>query len=55
MTSQFAAVMAKLATIGHNPSTLIDCSEVIPAATPPSSKPATYVLSLSHSKSRVLM
>ncbi|KZS88754.1 peroxidase [Sistotremastrum niveocremeum HHB9708] len=42
MTTQFATVMAKLATIGHNPSDLIDCSEVVPAATPPSGKPATF-------------
>ncbi|KZT38834.1 peroxidase [Sistotremastrum suecicum HHB10207 ss-3] len=49
MTSQFAAVMAKLAVIGHNPADLIDCSEVIPAATPPAGKPATFPAGTSRS------
>ena len=33
--------MAKLAVVGQNVDELIDCSEVIPQATPPLSKPAT--------------
>ena len=30
MVSKFEAVMSRLAVVGHNPNTLIDCSEVIP-------------------------
>ena len=31
MVAKFEAVMAKMAVLGHNPNTLIDCSEVIPS------------------------
>ena len=30
MVTKFEAVMRKLATLGHNPLALTDCSEVIP-------------------------
>ena len=30
MVTKFEAVMRKLATLGHNPAALTDCSEVIP-------------------------
>ena len=30
MMSNFKSAMAKLAVVGHNPSALIDCSDVIP-------------------------
>ncbi|KAK7688317.1 Manganese peroxidase 3 [Cerrena zonata] len=30
MVTKFEAVMSKLAVLGHNPRTLVDCSEVIP-------------------------
>ncbi|THH05588.1 hypothetical protein EW145_g4686 [Phellinidium pouzarii] len=42
MMSNFKSAMAKLAVVGHNPDDLIDCSDVIPAATPPVAKPATF-------------
>ena len=41
MMFNFQKAMAKLATIGHNPNRLIDCSEVIPQAVPPVRKPTT--------------
>lgn len=31
MVSAFEAVMAKLATLGQDPTTLVDCSDVIPS------------------------
>ena len=34
MAAAFKAAMAKLAVIGHDPSTMIDCSEVIPVPNP---------------------
>jgi hypothetical protein len=43
MTSMFAASMKKLAIVGHNRANLIDCSEVLPPAAPPITKPPTYV------------
>ena len=30
MVSKFEKAMAKLAVVGHNPLSLVDCSEVIP-------------------------
>ncbi|KAI5118589.1 hypothetical protein M0805_008679 [Coniferiporia weirii] len=42
MMNNFQSAMAKLAVVGHNPNELIDCSDVIPAATPPVAKPATF-------------
>ncbi|PAV18394.1 manganese peroxidase 2 [Pyrrhoderma noxium] len=42
MMSNFQSAMAKLAVVGQNVDELIDCSEVIPQATPPLSKPATF-------------
>ena len=36
MMSNFKSAMAKLAVVGHNPNTLVDCSEVIPV--PPAAK-----------------
>ena len=30
MVTKFEQAMMKLAVVGHNPNTLIDCSEVIP-------------------------
>ena len=41
MMSNFKSAMAKMAVIGHDPRNLIDCSDVIPQATPPLRKPAT--------------
>ena len=41
MMSNFAAAMSKLAILGHNREDLVDCSEVVPQATPPDGKPAT--------------
>ena len=37
MVTKFETVMRKLATLGHNPALLTDCSEVIPVP-----KPATF-------------
>ncbi|PAV18398.1 manganese peroxidase 2 [Pyrrhoderma noxium] len=42
MMSNFKSAMAKMAVIGHDPRNLIDCSDVIPQATPPLRKPATF-------------
>lgn len=42
MMTAFAAAMAKLAVNGQDASTLIDCTEVLPPATPPLAKPATF-------------
>ncbi|KZS94275.1 manganese peroxidase [Sistotremastrum niveocremeum HHB9708] len=42
MTIAFEAVLFKLSLIGQNPKTLVDCSEVVPAALPAVKKPATY-------------
>ena len=42
MMQAFADAMAKMAVIGHDKSTLIDCSEVIPDPQAPNGKPATY-------------
>lgn len=41
MMSNFQSAMAKLAVVGHDPNELIDCSEVVPQATPPVAKAAT--------------
>lgn len=43
MSKAFAAAMAKLAVNAQDVSKLVDCSEVIPKAAPPVTKPATYV------------
>lgn len=42
MMTAFAAAMAKLAINGQDASTLIDCTEVLPPATPAVNKPATF-------------
>jgi len=42
MSSAFQAAMAKLAVIGQNAASLIDCTEVIPQPVPASGKPATF-------------
>ena len=42
MMNNFKSAMEKLAIIGHNANDLIDCSDLIPDATPPSSKPASF-------------
>ena len=42
MVRKFEAAMAKLAVIGHNPRTLVDCSEVIPV--PAIAKAQTAIL-----------
>lgn len=34
--------MAKLAVTGHDPKTLIDCSEAVPVPKPAVGKPATF-------------
>ena len=34
--------MSKLAVTGHNPRTLIDCSDAVPVPKPPVAKPATF-------------
>ena len=41
MMSNFKSAMAKLAVVGQNTKELVDCSDVIPQATPPLGKPAT--------------
>ncbi|KAL5480646.1 hypothetical protein ACEPAI_9586 [Sanghuangporus weigelae] len=38
MVVKFKTAMAKLAAIGHNPSTLVDCSDVVPEANVPLKK-----------------
>ena len=43
--TKFKAVMSKLAVIGHNPKDLVDCSEVIPAASTVKFEAAQYVQS----------
>ena len=44
MVAKFEAVMAKLAVLGQDPSTLVDCSDIIPVpantALPPPTLPA---------------
>ena len=47
MSSAFKAAMVKLATVGHDPSTLIDCSEVIPVP-PPFTGPAMFPAGLTN-------
>ena len=42
MAQSFKAAMAKLAVLGHNPATLIDCSDVVPVPKPAVNKPATF-------------
>ncbi|KIJ47125.1 class II peroxidase [Sphaerobolus stellatus SS14] len=42
MASAFQAAMAKLAVVGQDVSSLIDCSEVVPIPVPSSGKPATF-------------
>lgn len=42
MVAKFEAVMAKMAVLGHNPNTLIDCSEVIPVPAVGKSNTATF-------------
>lgn len=42
MMTSFQAAMSKLAILGHNRSDLIDCSDVVPAPTPPVGKNATF-------------
>ena len=42
MAASFKAAMAKLATLGHNPAELIDCSEVVPTPKPAVNKPASF-------------
>ncbi|KIJ56364.1 class II peroxidase [Sphaerobolus stellatus SS14] len=42
MSAAFAAAMAKLAVVGQNTRNFVDCSEVIPPATPAVKKHATY-------------
>ena len=48
MVTKFEKVMVKLATLGHNPRTLTDCSEVIPVPKavrlPPPTLPAGKTL-----------
>ena len=48
MVAKFEAVMAKMAVLGHNPNTLIDCSEVIPVP-PPFTGHATLPAGISQS------
>ena len=42
MSQSFRAAMAKLAVLGHNRNDLVDCSAVVPKATPATGKPATF-------------
>ncbi|EMD37363.1 fungal class II heme-containing peroxidase [Gelatoporia subvermispora B] len=42
MSQSFGAAMAKLAVLGQNTANLVDCSAVVPAATPSSGNPATF-------------
>jgi cytochrome c peroxidase len=48
MTSSFKAAMEKLAIVGHSASSMIDCSEAVPAALPPVNKPATFPAGKTH-------
>jgi cytochrome c peroxidase len=41
MMSRFQEAMKRLAIVGHNRASLIDCSEVLPHPAPPVTKPAT--------------
>ena len=47
MVAKFEAVMAKLAVLGQDPSTLVDCSDVIPVPKPFTGS-ATFPAGLSH-------
>ncbi|KAI0702845.1 manganese peroxidase isozyme precursor [Cytidiella melzeri] len=51
MVTKFESAMAKLSVIGHNPNTLIDCSEVIPV--PPLAKSQVAVLPAGKSQADV--
>jgi manganese peroxidase len=42
MASSFKAAMAKLAVLGHNRNSLIDCSDVVPPASTVAVKAATF-------------
>ncbi|GJE85328.1 manganese peroxidase isoform 4 [Phanerochaete sordida] len=42
MASSFRAAMSKLAVLGHNRNSLIDCSDVVPQPKPAVNKPATF-------------
>ncbi|GJE86712.1 manganese peroxidase isoform 4 [Phanerochaete sordida] len=42
MAASFRAGMAKLAVLGHNRNSLIDCSDVVPQPKPAVNKPATF-------------
>ncbi|GJJ15817.1 54S ribosomal protein L12, mitochondrial [Clathrus columnatus] len=42
MMSAFKAAMAKLAVVAQDVSKLVDCTDVLPPATPPTGKPATF-------------
>nr|BAC06186.1 manganese peroxidase isoform 2 [Phanerochaete sordida] len=42
MAASFRAAMAKLAVLGHNRNSLIDCSDVVPQPKPAVNKPATF-------------
>ena len=42
MSQSFRAAMAKLAVLSHNRNDLVDCSAVVPKATPATGKPATF-------------
>ncbi|EMD37407.1 fungal class II heme-containing peroxidase [Gelatoporia subvermispora B] len=42
MAEGFQSAMEKLASLGSNPADLIDCSDVVPEATPSNGKPATF-------------
>lgn len=42
MMASFKAAMSKLAILGHNRNSLIDCSDVVPAPKPPVNKPASF-------------
>ncbi|KAF7791988.1 hypothetical protein EIP86_003015 [Pleurotus ostreatoroseus] len=42
MASEFSKALAKLATLGHNPANLVDCSAVVPVPPPAVKKPATF-------------
>ncbi|EMD37387.1 fungal class II heme-containing peroxidase [Gelatoporia subvermispora B] len=42
MAQSFKAAMSKLAVLGHSRSSLVDCSDVVPAPKPAVNKPATF-------------
>ncbi|GJE87952.1 manganese peroxidase [Phanerochaete sordida] len=42
MAASFRAAMAKLAVLGHNRNSLIDCSDVVPQPKPAVNKPASF-------------